>query len=154
MTEGFAFTGDPVDTKRKLDKMVQDAQTRMQQFAVVRKQIESATVTAEVGAARATVRSTGGLSGLVLSEQARGMSPSQIANEVLAAVQRAQAGIQGKVQEIVSENDAVDDSAGQAVVDSFTGRYPQPSSPAASYQDPEELRIGHPDDWDSHGSGR
>jgi len=146
MTEGFAFTGNPADTKRKLDLMVQDAQKRMEQFAVVRKQIESATVTAEVGAARATVRTTGGLSGLVLSEQARGMSPSQIAGEVMAAVQRAQAGIQNKVREIVSENDAVDDTAGNAVVDSFTGRYPQP--PAKTAADPvQDMRIGRADDW-------
>ena len=146
MTEGFAFTGNPADTKRKLDAMVLDAQKRMAQFAVVRKQIESATVTAEVGAARATVRTTGGLSGLVLSEQARGMSPSQIANEVMAAVQRAQAGIQGKVREIVSENDAVDDSAGQAVVKSFAGRYPQPPERAAG-EPVEDMRIGRSDDW-------
>jgi hypothetical protein len=54
------------------------------------------------------------------------MRPSEVAAQVMACVQRAQARIADRVQDIVAQAVPADDETGQHIVSSFRDRFPEP----------------------------
>jgi DNA-binding protein YbaB len=88
---------------RDLDALVEQSQQRFELFSAAQQQIDQVTVTERSpdGSVQVTVRSSGALTGLVLSDRIRSMMPSQVAAMVLSCVQVAQARIADNVAAIL-----------------------------------------------------
>lgn len=143
------FGGDPEETRRQLDEMVKQATERAEQFENVRHQVEAATVTetAGNGAVRATVASSGALTELRLGDQAREMSLVELADQVRRCIQRAQARIGDRVQQIVQDTVTEDSETARNVVASFRDRFPEPPPDEASAPgrfEPGVVQMGQP----------
>lgn len=115
----------------------------------MRQQIEAVSVTEKSrnGAVRATVAASGALIDLVLTNRVHQMAPAEIASQVTACVQRAQARIADRVQQVVQDLVPGEDPAGRAVVASFRDRFPEPPPPLPD-SGPTQMRFGPPHDDD------
>jgi DNA-binding protein YbaB len=82
------------------------------------------------GAVRVRVDATGRLVGLDLDEQVRDMAAVELAQLILHVVARAQHGLTGQVADAVAATVGADSETGQAVLDSFERRFPDPDPPA------------------------
>jgi hypothetical protein len=89
----------------------------------------SASATGAGGAIRATVASSGILTGLELGEVR--LTGADLAAEIIRTMCRAQAGLTERVAEAVDETVGADTETGRAVLDSFAQRFPDaPDGPA------------------------
>lgn len=127
MTSGTPFGGDPDDTIRSLDEIARKARETHKRFAAMREQVQEVAVTEQSadGAVKVTVQSSGALKDLVFSDKVRQINPSRLASVVLHCVQRAQARLADRVQDLV-DGAAPDDETGRRIVASFRDRFPQP----------------------------
>jgi hypothetical protein len=88
----------------------------------------SASATGADGAIRATVASSGILTGLELGDV--GLTGEDLAAEILRTMRRAQAGLTERVAEAVDETVGADTETGKAVLESFAQRFPtEPEAP-------------------------
>jgi hypothetical protein len=76
------------------------------------------------GAIRATVSSSGVLTGLELDDRVHRLPSSELAGEILRTIRRAQAGLAQRVAEAVDETVGAGTETGKAVLDSFAQRFP------------------------------
>jgi hypothetical protein len=83
------------------------------------------------GAIRATVTSSGVLTGLDLQDSVRRLAGKDLAVEILRVMHRAQAGLVDRVAAAVDETVGADSEAGRAVLDSFAQRFPAEPEPVA-----------------------
>jgi hypothetical protein len=90
----------------------------------------SASATGAEGAVRATVASSGIMTGLELGDVE--LSGAELAAEIMRVMRRAQAGLAERVAAAVDETVGADTETGKAVLDSFAQRFPaEPDAPAA-----------------------
>lgn len=143
MSDQSLLSGGPEEIRRKLNAMVQDAERRSERFSAVRQQIESSTIDEESpdGAVRVSVRASGALAGLQLSDRVRQLAPSQIASLVMATVGRAQGKIAQRVRQIAEDNGVGADPATATMVARFTDEFPE-SEPEESPKGSGELNVG------------
>lgn len=141
------FSGDPEQVKAQLADIAARAEKRAEQFTSVRQQMESATITEKEpdGSVEATVRASGALVELKLSDRVRNMQPSQIATRVSRTIQKAQSRIGERAQEIISANGVDGDPATKTILDRFAGQYPVPTEESSSSSAPFGTRGGHPE---------
>jgi hypothetical protein len=91
----------------------------------------SASASGAGGAVRATVASSGNLTGLEIDEHVA-LAGTELADEIMRVLRRAQANLADRVGEAVAETVGPDSETGKAVLDSFTQRFPAESDrPAA-----------------------
>lgn len=153
MTSESFLGGEPEEIKRTLDHIVDEAEQRHQQFSAARQQIDAVTMTARSpdGTVQATVRSSGALLDLVLTDRVTRMRPGEISAQVLSCVQRAQTMIVDQVQAILRDTVPADDAIADEVVAGFSDRFPaRPDQDAGHRTDarPHEMRLGSVDDDD------
>lgn len=154
--DGYAID----DAMRQVDDAVELAIRRKERFSQAEQQIEQLVVT-EVspdGAARATVRSSGALVGIELSDRVRTMPPRQLASLVETCVQRAQAGVAQRVTEILNSAMPGDPLTEELVAEARKALMPQvpaqapPPPPAAQprnrpVRQPRRQAVQEEDDW-------
>src|SRR3712207_2576177 len=76
------------------------------------------------GAIRVTVGSAGQVERLELDDRVRDMAGPRLAEEIMAVMRRAQAGLSGRVAELVDATVGTDSETGRAVLHSFGSRFP------------------------------
>lgn len=93
------------EAMRQVDDAVELAIRRHEQFSEAERRLEQLTVTEQSpdGVARVTVRSTGALVSLELSDHARTLMPRQLAAVVQQCVQQAQAGVVRRTEAILRD---------------------------------------------------
>lgn len=92
----------------------------------------TSSATGDEGNIRVTVASSGNLTGLELTDRVQRLSGADLSAAILRTVRRAQAGLAGRVAEVVDETVGADTETGRAVLDSFAQRFPdEPDEPAA-----------------------
>ncbi len=93
----------------------------------------TASATGADGAIRATVASSGVVTGLELDDRVQRMGGAALAGEILRVIRRAQARLSERVAEAVEETIGSDTETGRAVLDSYRRRFPaEPDGPPAS----------------------
>lgn len=138
MTAGMPELGDLERLTANLRRFSEDTQRRAAQFQQVADSLGETSVTehGESGAVRATVSASGALTDLELTERARELPATQLASAIMGCVQRAQARIADRAQQIVDET--VSDDSPQAahiaqnIVAGFRDRFPAPAAPATA----------------------
>jgi hypothetical protein len=90
----------------------------------------TSSATALDDAVRVTVSGDGRLLDLALSERAGRVSMDRVAQAILTAVARAQAGLVEKVGSLVDATVGADTAEGRAVTQSFARRFPPPDPPS------------------------
>ncbi|KAA9157924.1 YbaB/EbfC family nucleoid-associated protein [Amycolatopsis acidicola] len=137
------LSGGPEEIKRKLRAIADEAKAKSERFTAVRRQVETSVIDEESpdGVVRVSVRASGALAGLHLSERARGLAPAQLAELVMATVARAQGKIAARVQQIARDNGVGEDPATTTMVARFTEEFPEPE-PSGPPAGPGEMRLG------------
>lgn len=147
MPDESLLSGGPDEIKRKLRAMAEAAKAKSERFGAVRRQVESSVIDEESpdGVVKVSVRASGALAGLQLSDRARELSPPQLASLVMATVGRAQGRIAGRVRQIARDNGVGEDPATSTMVARFAEEFPEPD-PAENPAGPGEMRLGKLED--------
>ncbi len=146
------------EAMRQVDDAVERAIWRRERFCQAEQRIDRLVVTEESpdGAVRATVRSSGALVGIELSDRVRTMPPHQLASLVQTCVQRAQASAGQLVSEILDEAVPGDPLTRELSANARKAFLPQPPAappaPAPPAPPPRVRRSRRPapdqdDDW-------
>ena len=106
---------------------------RTEAAAALADRVASLTASAEgaAGAIRATVASSGILTGLEIDDRVD-MSGARLAEEIMRTMRRAQAGLTEQVARAVEETLGADTETGKAVLDGFAQRFPPEAATPAT----------------------
>lgn len=109
-----------------LDDWVGRANAQAARSAELSRRVADVTATAEGsdGAIRVTVGSAGQVTRLELGDRVRELPGSHLADEIMSAIERAQAALSGQVAEEVQATVGEDSETGRAVIHSFETRFP------------------------------
>lgn len=138
MTAGTPEFDDVARMSARLQQFSVDTQRRAEQFQQVSAALAESSVReqAEGGAISVTVSSSGSLTGLQLTDRAREMPAERLAAAILGCVQRAQAGIADRAQQIVAETVRDDSPQASQIADSivatFRNNFPPPAETTAA----------------------
>jgi DNA-binding protein YbaB len=90
----------------------------------------SASATGDDGAVTVTVAGSGVVTGLRLDDAVRRLTGETLSAEIMRTMRRAQAALAEQVTAAVDETVGAGTEAGRAVLDTLSGRAPQPVEPA------------------------
>ncbi|MFC6023308.1 YbaB/EbfC family nucleoid-associated protein [Plantactinospora solaniradicis] len=103
-----------------------------------------ATVTASAtgadGAVRVTVASSGVLTALELDDRVQRLTAAALARVIMATIAKAQSRLAGELTPVVRETVGVESETGQAVLESYVRRFPEPPDPADEAGDDDYRR--------------
>jgi DNA-binding protein YbaB len=128
---------------QRIEQMAAKMAEKAERYQVLRERLTSLTVTerAHNGAIQVTVGQSGLVTAMSVSDDLRGMRPSQIAQELMNCMRRAQAQLASQVEAIMRSTVGDDQESVKAVVDSFHAAFPQQeeeSQPSRSRRDNPE----------------
>src|SRR2546425_277225 len=131
------------EAMRALEDSIARTEQTYEQYAAARRGIEALTAVGRSrdGVAQATVRSSGAVVEILLTDRARSLSPQQIAADVLAAVQQAQSAIVDDVESVLRAT-VDDEELTQDVVADARAKFARPPAPRQN----NELRLGYGED--------
>jgi hypothetical protein len=148
-----SLEGDPERITRDLDALVEQSQRRFESFTAAQQQIDHVTVTERSpdGSVQVTVRSSGALTDLVLSDRIRSMPPRQVAATILSCVQVAQARIVDHAAAILQNKAPGDPLAAEFLADARQ-QFPTPQAihqppPPPSARPVRPRPVDEEDDW-------
>ncbi|MEV6301417.1 YbaB/EbfC family nucleoid-associated protein [Actinoplanes sp. NPDC051861] len=109
-----------------LDSWAARANAQAARAADLSRRVSTLTSSAESldGAIRVTVGSAGQIQTLDLDDRIHDLAAPDLAQEILAAMREAQAGLAAKVATEVRDTVGTDSETGRAVIASFTTRFP------------------------------
>lgn len=131
------------EAMRQVDDAVELAVRRHEVFTEAHQQIDGVTVTQRSpdGAVEVTVGASGNVLDIRCTELVRGMPPHQVAATVRHCVQAAQAGVAGRVEQILRAA-APDDPLTDHLVANAHQAFPAPPAAVAAAGGPRQLAIG------------
>ncbi|WP_341721263.1 YbaB/EbfC family nucleoid-associated protein [Micromonospora sp. FIMYZ51] len=118
----------PDEAQEWLHSWTAQVSTRAQAAAELSDRVAglTATATGANGAVRVTVAASGALTDLSFDDRVQRMRGVDLADLVMTTIARAQAGLTAQVTAAVRDTVGTDSEAGQAMVDSFARRFPEP----------------------------
>ena len=159
MSEGLPgdlFAGDPVDVERGLDEWVVGFERNAARYRELQHRVEEVRLcaTSPSGVVTVTVDADGTLIDARFSDRVRQTSPDELSRQLLGAINRAKAGIVGKVREVAEETLGPDarDSADR-IVGYYGQRFPGIGEPDAGVSDSGRGRVASADDDEDFGGG-
>jgi DNA-binding protein YbaB len=154
MSEGLPgdlFAGDPVDVERGLDEWVVGFERNAARYRELQHRVEEVRLcaTSPSGVVTVTVDADGTLIDARFSDRVRQTSPDELSRQLLGAINRAKAGIVGKVREVAEETLGPDarDSADR-IVGYYGQRFPGIGEPDAGVPKSDRGRAASTDDED------
>jgi DNA-binding protein YbaB len=135
---------DPAKAADELDKWATGLEQRAQRYQQLQQRLDqtSTTESTQDGAIRVAVDSNGVLTRLEFSDRIRELAPSRLAAEVMACMQRAQATLRGRVEELVHATVPIDDEPARNLIAQYQQRFPDPSEDAAERTTEHEFSLG------------
>ncbi len=123
------YPQDPGQAADRLDALSHDLGAKAERYQQLHERMATASVTeTSPDGISVTVDSGGVPTAFGFTEAVRGMAPERLASELLACMHRAQARLAQQVQALVQET-VGDDEAGNAVIEQYTTRFPDPDQP-------------------------
>jgi DNA-binding protein YbaB len=112
---------------QRIEQMAAKAAQKAERYRVLQERLAALTITERAlnGAVQVTVGQSGLVSAMSVSDDLHGMRPSQIAQELMLCMKRAQAQLASHVEEIMRSTVGDDQESVKAVVDSFNAAFPQ-----------------------------
>lgn len=154
MSEGMPrdlFAGDPIDVERGLDEWVAGFERNAARYRELQHQVEELrlSATSPSGVVTVTVDANGTLIDARFSDRVRQTSPDELSRQLLGAINRAKAGIVGKVREVADETLGPDarDSADR-IVGYYGQRFSGIGEPHAGMPESGRGRAASADDED------
>ncbi|PKW12914.1 YbaB/EbfC family nucleoid-associated protein [Saccharopolyspora spinosa] len=148
------FGRDIGAAERMVREWQERANEKAEKFGRMQQEIEqiSVTETARDGAIEVTINSAGILQNLQLSESASNRPMAKLANEIMRAVQTAQAKVPELMQQAVAGTVGLEDSAAQHVLGQARKYFPEPpdddDEPQQRGSGLQEMRYEIEDDYE------
>ncbi|MEU4802748.1 YbaB/EbfC family nucleoid-associated protein [Actinosynnema sp. NPDC023587] len=152
------FGGDEVRTEQEIARWVAGVTAKAEQYQEMSRQVAAVAVNevSKDGLVRLSVGASGALQNLEISDKSREVSGAALAASIMATMRRAQSRIAGRVSEIVTAVGVAEPGTADALVSSYSRRFPEPSSDTPPWADqvrpttppPARRPVQDDEDWD------
>ena len=148
MTGVMAMSGSPDEARASLDQWAAGLTAKAEKYESVARRTGdlrlSATSVSDL--VKVTVRADGSVTGLEFGPKARTVPMPELAELILGTMRRAQAGIAGRVGEVLADELGDDDpQTRELMLADLRGRFPDPGDePPASESDDETAQDDEP----------